>query len=200
MLIGYARVSTPEQNLERQTSALEVDRMFADQQSGKDRTRPQLAEMVRFARDGDTVRVLSMDRLARSLTDLLALVSELTTKGVRVEFLTERLAFERDTSNPMDQLMLQLLGAFGEFERTLIRERQRDGIAKAKARGVYKGRARALSPGQLDGARRDVEAGVPLAKVARRLGVARSTLYDALAGRGSYADAPTILAGDVEPL
>lgn len=200
MLIGYERVSTARQNLERQTVALEVERLFTDHASGKSTARPALLEMLDFARAGDTVRVVSMDRLARSLPDLLALVTALNTNGVRVEFLAERLNFAPGSHKPLDTLMLQLLGAFAEFERRLILERQREGIERAKARGVYKGRARALSPGQLDGARRDVEAGVPLAKVARRLGVARSTLYDALAGRGSYADAPTILAGDAEPL
>jgi DNA invertase Pin-like site-specific DNA recombinase len=193
VLIGYARVSTTEQNLERQ-DGLEVERMFTDRQSGKDRTRPALRELVGFARDGDTVRVLSMDRLARSLPDLLALVGEFNGNGVTVEFLAERLTFAPGSSNPYDVLALQMLGAFAEFERRMILERQREGIARAKARGAYKGRAPALTPQQIAGARESRAAGVPLARIARRLGVARTTLYGALAGTGTYA--PASLAGD----
>lgn len=107
--------------------------------------KPQLTELLRFVRDGDTVVVHSMDRLARNLDDLRALVQGLTRRGVRVEFLKEQLVFTGEDS-PMANLMLSAMGAFAEFERSLIKERQREGIALAKQRGAYKGRKKTLRP------------------------------------------------------
>ena len=122
-----------------------------------------------------------MDRLARSVVDLDRLVGHLTGRGVTVRFLKEGLCFQAaGQADPLATFQLQIMGAFAQLERALIRDRQRDGIAAAKARGVYRGRARRLSPGQVEAAGADVRAGVPKAVVARRLGVARQTLYDAL--------------------
>jgi DNA invertase Pin-like site-specific DNA recombinase len=132
--IGYVRVSTLDQNEKRQLEGQVLDRVFTDKASGRDTGRPQLTEL-RFARDGDTVVVHSMDRLARNLDDLRALVQGLTRKGVRVEFVKESLVFTGEDS-PMANLMLSVMGAFAEFERSLIRERQREGIALAKERGA----------------------------------------------------------------
>lgn len=139
--IGYVRVSTLDQNEKRQLEGQVLDRVFTDKASGRDTARPELTELLRFARDGDTVVVHSMDRLARNLDDLRALVQSLTHKGVRVEFVKESLVFTGEDS-PMANLMLSVMGAFAEFERSLIRERQREGIALAKQRGAYKGRKR----------------------------------------------------------
>jgi DNA invertase Pin-like site-specific DNA recombinase len=135
--------------------------------------------MLDWVREGDTVRVASLDRLARNLDDLRRLVSELTAAGVRVEFLKEGLTFTGEDS-AMSKLLLSVMGAFAEFERSLIRERQAEGIALAKARGVYRGRAKALTPDQVADARQRIADGVPKAVVARDLGVSRQTLYSAL--------------------
>lgn len=143
--------------------------------------------MLRFARDGDTVRVHSLDRLARSLLDLESIVKELTGNGVTVEFMTERLTFRPGEEDAASTLMMQVLGAIAQFERVLIKQRQREGIAEAKARGVYTGRKPALTGGQIASARERKEAGVPLARIARDLGVSRTTLHSAMAGVGSYA-------------
>lgn len=125
---GYVRVSTVDQNELRQLEGQVLDRVFTDKASGRDTERPQLTELLRFVRDGDSVVVHSMDRLARNLDDLRALVQGLTRRGVRVEFLKEQLVFTGEDS-PMANLMLSVMGAFAEFERSLIRERQREGIA-----------------------------------------------------------------------
>lgn len=191
-IIGYVRVSTVDQRVDRQREAIgaDVHEWFEDKLSGKDTERPALIDMLRYVRKGDTVRVASMDRLARSLPDLRALVDEMVSKGVTVEFVKERLTFSRDKSDPIAVLLLSVLGAIAEFERALIRERQAEGIALAKRRGVYKGRVRALSPEQVAAAAERVATGVPKAAVARELGVGRQTLYDALGGKGVYAPQP----------
>jgi DNA invertase Pin-like site-specific DNA recombinase len=134
--VGYIRVSTLDQNTDRQLDGLELDRTFTDRISGKDTDRPELESIIRYVRDGDTVIVHSMDQLARNLDDLRRLVRELTGRGVKVSFIKEGLTFTGDDS-PMATLLLSVMGAFAEFERALIRERQREGIALAKARGVY---------------------------------------------------------------
>ncbi|MBF6540551.1 recombinase family protein [Nocardia farcinica] len=138
MRLGYVRVSSVDQNTVRQLDGIAVDRMFTDKASGKDTERPELDELIAFVREGDTVFVHSMDRLAHNLDDLRHLVWVLTGKGVRVEFVKESLTFTGEDS-PMATLLLSVMGAFAEFERSLILERQREGIAAAKAQGVYTG-------------------------------------------------------------
>ena len=133
------RVSTVEQNAGRQLDGLTLDRTFTDRASGRDANRPELQELFKFARDGDTVIVHSMDRLARNLDDLRRIVQELNGRGVRIEFAKEQLSFSGEDS-PMATLLLSVMGAFAEFERALIRERQREGVALAKELGAYKGR------------------------------------------------------------
>lgn len=184
-VVGYARVSTTDQNLARQVDALgDVDRLFAEKVSGASASaRPVLQEMLAYAREGDTIRVTSPDRLARSTTDLLRLLEELKARGVAVTF-TSTPAL--NTDSPQGLFMLTVLGAVAELERALIRERQADGIAAAKKRGVYD-RAPALSPDQIEQARERIAAGVPKTTVARDLGVSRMTLYRALDGVGRYA-------------
>ena len=129
--VGYVRVSTFEQNTQRQLDQIPVDRIFTDKASGKDAQRPELESLLAFVREGDTVVVHSMDRLARNLDDLRRLVQKLVKRGIRIEFIKERLTFTGEDS-PMATLMLSVMGAFAEFERSLMRERQREGIALAK--------------------------------------------------------------------
>lgn len=177
--IGYARVSSKDQNLDRQTAALKkekVFRIFTDTVSGSSTQRPGLDGALNYLRTGDRLIVVSMDRLARSLIDLHRLVDELTERGVSVKFLKEGQVYSQD-STPIAKLMLGLLGSVAEFERAIIRERQAEGIAKAKARGVYKGRAKVLNEEQIMQAREWVSEGIPKAEVVRRLGIGRTTLY-----------------------
>jgi DNA invertase Pin-like site-specific DNA recombinase len=157
-----------------------LDRVYTDYASGKHTERPQLAAALSFLREGDTLVVHSMDRLARNLDDLRRLVQGLTRRGVRIEFIKERLTFTGEDS-PMATLLLSVMGAFAEFERALIRERQREGIALAKRRGVYRGRKKVLSNEQADRLRERVAAGEPKAAVARAFGISRETLYRYLA-------------------
>jgi len=177
--VGYLRVSGFDQNPDRQLENLEMDRTFIDMASGKDTARPQLDELLAFARAGDTVVVHSMDRLARNLDDLRRLVQSLTRRGVRVEFAKEGLVFTGEDA-PMSKLMLSVMGAFAEFERALIRERQREGVALARQRGVYRGRKKALGPEQAADLRRRAASGEKKARLAREFGVSRETLYQYL--------------------
>lgn len=177
--VGYIRVSSIDQRVERQLDGVALDRTFTDKASGKDVRRPELEAMVGFVRDGDTVVVHSMDRLARNLDDLRHIVRTLSAKGVRVDFVKEQLSFTGE-DNPMGTLLMSVMGAFAEFERSLIRERQREGIALAKARGAYRGRRRSLSDDQVAELRRRAVEGVPKAALARQLGVSRETVYQYL--------------------
>ena len=135
-LIGYRRVSSKDQNLDRQELP-KCDRLFEEKVSGATAHRPALQEMIRFVRDGDTVVVHSIDRLARSLKDLEQIVDSLVDKGVTVRFISENLSFSKKVEDAGGRMMLQVLGAIGQFERSLLRKRQAEGIEKAKARGAY---------------------------------------------------------------
>lgn len=182
--VGYARVSSTSQNLERQLSALReagCTKSFQEKLSGANRKRPELETALDYLRDGDRLVCVSMDRLARSLGDLHNIVSELTERGVEVQFLKEAQTYSRDSS-PVSKLMLGLLGSIAKFERSLIRERQADGIAKAKERGVYKGRSKSLSDAEVNSMKAAVDRGVPKAKVAREYGISRATHYRYLTG------------------
>lgn len=184
MRVGYIRVSTLDQNTVRQLDGIEVERVFTDTASGKDTTRPQLEELIAFVRDGDVVVVHSMDRLARNLDDLRRLVRTLTAKGVRVEFVKEHLSFTGEDS-PMSNLLLSVMGAFAEFERSLILERQREGIAAAKQRGVYTGRRPALTPERAQQLRERAAAGEQKSALAKEFGISRETLYSYLRAASS---------------
>lgn len=187
-VIGYARVSTLDQNTERQLEGVTLDRMFTDKASGKDADRPQLKEALAYLREGDTLMVHSMDRLARNLDDLRRIVRELTGRGVAVQFVKEGLTFTGEES-PMATLLLSVMGAFAEFERALIRERQREGIAIAKEKGVYKGRRKALSPEQVQAlvAKDRENGGKGRTGLAKGAGISRETLYQYLRGAGVAA-------------
>ena len=178
-LVAYTRVSSLDQSVGRQLDGIAVDRTFTDSASGKDTQRPQLAALVSFVREGDTVIVHSMDRLARNLDDLRRLVRELTAKGVRVQFVKEQLTFTGDDT-AMANLLLSVMGAFAEFERALIGERQREGIALAKRRGAYRGRKRSLSEEQVAELRRRAGQGVAKTTLAREFAISRETVYQYL--------------------
>src|SRR5699024_2157252 len=141
--------------------------------------RPGLDGALNYVRPGDQLVVMSMDRLARSHIDLQRLVDELTSKDISVKFLKEGQTYSLNSTS-IAKLMLGLLGSVVEFECSIISERQDEGIARAKARGVYKGRAKALTDEQLAQAQEWVTAGIPKAEVARRLGIGRTTLYSYL--------------------
>jgi len=177
--IGYVRVSSFDQNPERQLENVEVGKVFTDKASGKDTQRPELEALQAFVREGDTVVVHSMDRLARNLDDLRHLVQNLTKRGVRIEFVKESLVFTGEDS-PMANLMLSVMGAFAEFERALIRERQREGIALAKHRGAYRGRKKALTSERVTAMRQRAADGEQKATLAREFGISRETLYQYL--------------------
>lgn len=174
--VGYVRVSTVDQNTVRQLDGIAVERIFTDKASGKDTSRPKLDELLAFVRDGDTVIVHSMDRLARNLDDLRRLVRVLTDKGVRVEFVKESLTFTGEDS-PMATLLLSVMGAFAEFERALILERQREGIAVAKQRGAYTGRKPALTTEQAKQLCERAAAGERKSALAAEFGISRETVY-----------------------
>ncbi len=180
--IGYVRVSSYDQNPERQLEGIDLDKMFVDKASGKDVHRPELDGLMSFVREGDTVVVHSMDRLARNLDDLRRIVQSLTKRKVRIEFIKESLTFTGEDS-PMANLMLSVMGAFAEFERALIRERQREGIALAKQRGAYRGRKKSLSANQVEELCRRAANGEQKTKLAREFGISRETLYQYLRSR-----------------
>lgn len=178
--IGYIRVSSFDQNPERQLEGIVLNKKFVDKASGKSTSeRPQLKAMLDYVRDGDTVVVHSMDRLARNLDDLLKLVTQLTSQEVKVEFLKEGLTFTGDDS-PIAKLLLSVIGAVAEFERSLIRERQREGIALAKNRGAYKGRKARLSAEQVEEIKMQLAQGYKKSHIAKDFKISRETLYQYL--------------------
>ena len=174
--VGYIRVSSLDQHTERQLQGVELDKVFTDKASGKDTARPQLQAALEFLRSGDLFIIHSMDRLARNLDDLRRIVLQLTKKGVHVQFVKESLTFTGEDS-PMATLLLSVMGAFAEFERSLLRERQREGIALAKQRGAYRGRKKALAPAQAALLRQRARAGEEKALLAREFGISRETVY-----------------------
>jgi DNA invertase Pin-like site-specific DNA recombinase len=178
--VGYIRVSSIDQNTQRQLDGVHVDECFEDKASGKDTHRPALQRALKHLRKGDVLVTHSMDRLARSLSDLLALVKELNGRGVAVEFVKENLVFTGDDA-PMSKLMLAVMGATAEFERDMIRERQREGIAAAKAKGKHLGRAAILNATQIKELRKRVAAGENKEQVAQAFGISRTSIYNYMA-------------------
>lgn len=173
--IGYIRVSSSQQNLDRQLDGVDIDRFFIEKVSGKDINRPELKAMLDYVRDGDIIYCHSLDRLARNLDDLRKLVCDLTARGVNITFVKENLTFSGD-DGAMSKLLLSIMGAFAEFERSLIKERQNEGIELAKKRGVYKGRKPSLLKDQID----ELKRRFPLenkSQLAREFNISRETLY-----------------------
>ncbi len=180
--VGYIRVSTADQNTDRQLAGIELDRVFTDKCSGGSTKRPQLAELLDWVREDDVVHVHSMDRLARNLQDLRALVDQFNAKGASIKFHKENLEFAGETS-PMSDLLLNLLGAVAQFERSLIQERQREGIEQAKKRGVYTGRKPALTRQDIAELHERVQAGHSKAELARHFGISRTSIYNYIKNR-----------------
>lgn len=138
--VGYIRVSSADQHTRRQLEGVHLDKVFTDKVSGASTVRPALRECLNYLREGDTFHVHSLDRLARSLTNLKTIVAALTDEGVRILFHKENLSFSPAGTTPLDTLFFHVLGAFAEFERELIRTRQQEGIEAAKRQGVRLGR------------------------------------------------------------
>lgn len=176
MKVGYRRVSTVDQNLDRQDLG-DVERIFEEKVSGKNTDRVALQEMITFVREGDEVIVYSIDRLARDLRDLQSIIQTLNDKRVGIFFVSERLTFTGDADDAFSRLQLQLMGAFAEFERNIIRKRQAEGIAKAKARGVYRGRKKQVDDQKIVAMKTE---GQKVSEIAVSLGVSRMTVYRAI--------------------
>jgi DNA invertase Pin-like site-specific DNA recombinase len=177
--IGYARVSTTDQTLDIQIAALKqagCGKVFSEQVSGNSvRDRPQLLAMMEYVREGDVLVITRIDRLARSLTHLLALVEELKAKGVMLKAIEQPITSD---GSPASAAFLAMLGVFAEFEQALRKERQSEGIAAAKANGTYKNRkSNKNTPAQLEKLRGLLLAGMKEGALCKELGVSRATLY-----------------------
>lgn len=174
--VAYIRVSTTEQNTDRQLSDTEInfDKVFEDKASGKNTERKGLKDMLDYVREGDTVHVHSIDRLGRSLIDLKTIVTDLNNRGVAVKFHKEKLDFEVGKADKLQTLMFNMLAAFAEFERSMIKERQREGIEKAKAKGVYnKNKRKKVDYAELNAA---IESGMSYRQVAEKFSVGVGTV------------------------
>lgn len=172
--VAYRRVSTVDQHTDRQLDGMNFDKVFEDKCGGGDTNRPALTALLDYVRDGDTVHVHSIDRLARNSRDLLSLVEGLKERGVTVIFHKESLTFDAGKSDPFKELMFHMLGAFAQFERSIIAERQREGIAKAKSKGVYKGGKKVLDR---DKVLAMLEDGMGPSAIAKELGIGRMSVY-----------------------
>lgn len=172
---AYRRVSTTDQKTDRQLDGMTFDEEFEDKVSGKDVNRPALQEMLRYIRKGDELYVHSLDRLGRNTADLIALMNQLKEKGVTVIFVKNKMTFSPDTSNPINDLMFTMLAAFSQFERELMLERQREGIAKAKEEGKYKGRPLSKTVDR-EGILKARQEGMSFRKVAEKFDVSLSTV------------------------
>jgi len=172
--IGYVRVSTLEQNVSRQLDGVALKKVFADRCSGGDTNRPELIALMEFVREGDTVHVHSIDRLARNSQDLLRLVDEFKALGVTLHFHREALTFTTGDSDPIGELMFTMLGAFAQFERSILKERQREGIEKAKQKGVYKGAKRRIDRVRVLAM---LSQGIGPSVIARELSIGRKSVY-----------------------
>ena len=176
--VGYIRVSTVDQNTVRQLDGIELDKTYSEYASGKNTNREQLKALIDYVREGDTVHVHSIDRLARNLSDLKELVDMLNSKGVSVHFHKEGMKINGDKKDSMTNLLFNILGSFAEFERELMLERQREGIAKAKEQGKYKGRIKTVDDDAIRLAMKQDKAS--FRKVAKELGVSLSTVQRAM--------------------
>ena len=184
--IGYVRVSTHDQNTARQLNGVHLDKVFEEHASGKDTKRPALQACLEYVRDGDVLHVHSIDRLARNLQDLLTIVTSLKSKGATVKFHKEKLEFignaESGKGDAFQELQLHIIAAVAQFERALILERQREGIAIAKKNGKYRnaGRKPVLSNEQVSQLRTKLQNGAKVAALAREYGISRQTIYSSI--------------------
>lgn len=177
MVFNYIRVSTSLQNTARQLIDIDCDRVYEEVVSGKDKNRPQLQAMLSNLRKGDSVNVHELSRLARNAKDLLEIVQQIVDAGASVKFHKENLLFEGNDRDPFQNLMLTMLGAIAQFERDLILERQREGIAIAKMKGKYKGRQTRFSQDDLDKIRKDFKEAKNKSRLAKDWGISRVYLY-----------------------
>nr|WP_170329448.1 recombinase family protein [Ruegeria arenilitoris] len=189
--IGYRRVSSEEQNLDRQDLSF-CDRVFEEKLSGGSTKRPELKKMLDFLWMGDEVHVWSIDRLARSMSDLLDILQAISEAGASLHFISENLKFSGspDQDDAVATLQLHMLGAFAQFERSIIRKRQMEGIAKAKAAKKYKGRKPSVNR---EDVKRRLELKLPVSQVAREMQISRSTVY-AIAKELGFQARPGMLA------
>lgn len=181
--VGYLRVSSFDQNTARQLDGVHLDERFEDKASAATADRPGLKECLRFLRRGDTLHVHSIDRLARNLRDLMNMLKDLTARGVTVRFHKENLTFS-NADNPFLTLQLQIIGATAEFERAMIRERQKEGIAKAQKMGVKCGRAPKLTPEQEAELAAKVRNGAERKDMVKEYGVSKSSVFNILKRHG----------------
>ena len=170
--IAYLRVSSIDQSLDRQD--IQADKTFEEKLSGKDRNRPALAAMIDYVREGDIVKVWDISRLARDLIDLQNIITEINDKGATIQFITENLTFSPDVDNPMATMQLQMMGAFAQFERAVKRQRQLEGIAKAKDRGVYTGGKRMINRDRVHELHAE---GLSTYKIADTMGISRMSVH-----------------------
>lgn len=178
-VVGYRRVSTIDQSLDRQDLG-EVEKVFEEKLSGASASdRPALQNLIGWVREGDLVVVHSIDRLARNLADLLGIVTTLNNKGVSIKFIKDNLTFPPQGTDGASKLYLSILGAVAEFERSIIKQRQREGIEKAKAKGVYKGRKPTVDKDRILALR---DHGFSTYKIAEEMGISRMTVHRTLNG------------------
>lgn len=191
MRLAYVRVSTIEQNEQRQTEVLksyEIDKWFIEKASAKDTNRPILKELLAYARPGDTIYIKDFSRISRSTRDLLDLLEELEQKQITLVSINESL----DTSTPTGKLLVTMIAAINEFERNNLLERQREGIALAKQKGIYKGRQKIkTNDQQILELLQDKDKGyITITEIAKRLNISRATLYrriEELQEKGLYS-------------
>ena len=179
--VGYIRVSSANQNTDRQLDGLFLDKVFEEKRSGKSASdREALQACIDYSREGDTLHIHSIDRLARNLADLQTLVGRLTDKGVTVKFHKESLTFTCDTTNHMTILMMQMMGAFAEFERSMIKERQKEGIEKALRKGTKFGAKPKFTNEQIENIKSRRESGISVIALAEEFDTSRQTIYSML--------------------
>jgi len=174
--IAYIRVSSIDQNPDRQLEGLKVDKSFIDYSSGKDTNRPKFKLMMEYIREDDIIFVHSMDRMSRNVKDLLKTIDEITYKKATVFFVKENLKFSGDDSS-ISRLLLVMLGAVAEFELSIIRERQREAIDLAKKAGKYKGGVKKLNSEKIEILKDRLKSSDSKDKIAKELGVSRKTIY-----------------------
>ena len=181
MIFNYIRVSTTDQNTERQLLDIPCDRAYIEKISGKNTDRPELLGILLNIRSGDILNIHEMSRLARNTRDLLNLVEEITAKGATIIFHKENLTFKGDgKQDPYQKMMMTMLGAVAELERNLILERQREGIALAKLHGKYKGGQPKLTAHQVEEIKTLVNNRTPITQIARQYNISRRTVYNYL--------------------
>jgi len=176
--VAYRRVSTSDQSVDRQLPDEHFDKVFEDTASGNSVTRDGLARAMEYLRPGDVLVIHSIDRLARNLSDLERLVNYFVSVGVRIDFRSEKLSFKPDSnSDPVSKMMLQMIGAISEFERSILKERQKEGISAAIAAGKKFGRPKLLNDSQLRSLKAKRGSGATIRQLQDEFNLSRSTVY-----------------------